>query len=370
MHWSAGLDMNLDDCPEKLQPCNDNLDSSLSSCTMELPYVISAHEASLLFCWFKDATDQDPRAILVFPPSLEKSTRAFLHREAQQCGLCSESQGVGNGRHLTIESAASEAGVGKGRHLTIKSAASEAVAARVESIGHGSKTEEGTRSGSHRALKKDGDNSRWHRSRDLSSPIHPSSGLGSSTSRSSESILLADQLWELCQKERGRYEEYSRNELREIAASICTNPGNNRSTTSSGSARDGAGDVPKMLKQDVASQLPEDLQLLWIKRQRGLELIRLIQKGDQNGALNIIKSYPESAWERGHGADGPYPMHLACFHGLSDVVEALVALPGVIEQRDGLYNTSLQVAKQAKQQDVIDILMRSDARESRYGARP
>ena len=58
-----------------------------------------------VLAWFRDISDTDRDAALIFPPSLSKNQRAAIHTLVQTVGLgalASVSKGLGESRHLTV----------------------------------------------------------------------------------------------------------------------------------------------------------------------------------------------------------------------------------------------------------------------------
>lgn len=58
-----------------------------------------------MLAWFRDVSDTDRDAALIFPPSLSKEQRAAIHTLVQTVGLgalASVSKGLGESRHITV----------------------------------------------------------------------------------------------------------------------------------------------------------------------------------------------------------------------------------------------------------------------------
>ena len=121
-------------------------------------------------------------------------------------------------------------------------------------------------------------------------------------------------------------------------------------------------------------------------RERGSALLAEIKAGDEAAALRILKDDPSStcAWQRdsvteeqwgsrgvvdpgtrewnsgGRGRGwqferrlGPYPVHVAVKAGMAGLVEALAAVPGVLQQEDGDLRTPLQLVQRTQKGEGV-----------------
>ncbi|CAL5224710.1 g7441 [Coccomyxa viridis] len=72
----------------------------------EQPVVLADGEVlPEVLAWFRDVSDTDRDAALIFPPSLSKEQRAAIHTLVQTVGLgalASVSKGLGESRHITV----------------------------------------------------------------------------------------------------------------------------------------------------------------------------------------------------------------------------------------------------------------------------
>ncbi|GAX78719.1 hypothetical protein CEUSTIGMA_g6157.t1 [Chlamydomonas eustigma] len=285
---------------------------------LDLPAGASDAEVGDLLNWFKKCCvmsnnfwpDGDSGAHLSFPTTLDKYQRARLHKQAQGLGLWSESEGTGLDRHLKIMPSKE-----KKQQISDAINGSQDAIITCSNVNLASST-------SQRQVK-----------RNFVRPVLPDNlvqgpaGSGIHAHHNAQHDLAA-QLWGWCCQEGGRYESYSK---REVKAMV-----------------------------DSGSDLPSDLQDLMKKRASGQYFIHLIKEGMEVEAIAQLKAKPEVAWCRDDlDPLGNYPVHLAAVHSMLDLLQDLVKLPGVRDARNFKYQPPLEVARKAGKQSAVTILSTS-----------
>ncbi|GAB4821876.1 hypothetical protein N2152v2_008922 [Parachlorella kessleri] len=269
----SALELKLSECPVDA----DELEGLPEGCkALTLYYPEKAPEELLV--WFKTACGEC-NARLEFPTELSKLERARWHSLAHRKGLHTESRGVGDDRFLSVltQPPAAEDGSGSG--------------------GEGAGSDGGFAGGSSRVLNRH----QRHR---------------------------AQQVYDFCQLEGGRFWDYSKGELEEMVAS--------------------------------GQPWPEDLRDMVERRERGAKVSQLLRQGQPAEALQMLFDSPKLAWQKDEYSGG-YPIHIATFKGYNTVVQFLASLPNVIEQRDGQRETPLAIAIRRGNLEMQTLLIEAGA---------
>ncbi|CAD7696344.1 unnamed protein product [Ostreobium quekettii] len=157
---------------------------------------------------------------------------------------------------------------------------------------------------------------------------------------SCELDLTEDQLkevkkiWKWCQMERGRFASISQQEIGQMMLS--------------------------------PNGLSEELRSLQSKLEQARQVAQYLQLGDMNGASQLFGKNRDLVWCRDE-ITGGYPIHLACWHGMTDLVDWLAQFQGMVKVTDASYATPVDVARAKGYTDIVDILVQYGAPSEENG---
>eukprot|EP00879_Flechtneria_rotunda_P010147 GHRR01010605.1.p1 GENE.GHRR01010605.1~~GHRR01010605.1.p1 ORF type:complete len:359 (+),score=105.94 GHRR01010605.1:397-1473(+) len=248
----------------------------VACCYLDSPACPDTYQIEELLGWFLQASGVkkepdfphgDTRAVLSLPASLAKQERAMWHRLAEGMSLHSQSTGIGDKRFLQIRPSMYTPSV-----ATI----------------HGAADSTGSADIAHVAAADSAGTAFVCR---VEAGTEGAQGGHGAKSR-------VKQVWEWCQAEGGAFWNYSQGEVAELLS------------------RGGS--------------MPQELTALLRKREASLQLVAALQAGDKGTALQLLASAPQGVklgWIRDQESRG-YPAHIAAWHGLSEVMQQLVAMHG------------------------------------------
>eukprot|EP00803_Ostreobium_quekettii_P006508 evm.model.scf_1638.2 EVM.evm.TU.scf_1638.2 scf_1638:17370-23436(+) len=139
----------------------------------------------------------------------------------------------------------------------------------------------------------------------------------------------AVQIWQWCQMEKGPFASISRFEVGEM-----------------------------MLSE---GGLREDVRELANRMGQAKQAADCLRRADMSGASVVFADNRDVVWCRDEESGG-YPIHLACWMGMTELVAWLAQFPGMVQVKDGSDATPIDIASARGHHEIVGILLQNGAR--------